>query len=552
MEEKIVLPPKYYHTNFEYLLTFVKEKYHHLLNTSEWSFLRKYYTLPEDAQCLFIRFTNRKGLFFKSDNLKYEELQDIPLQLKTLLKAGFLSKPDPLEHLHLTKDLLDVLTKAELLKFFSLNSMKSEKKEVIVSYLLAEFDYSELIIIINEATEIVKMNFEMEVSFLRFLFFGNRAMDMTEFVLRDMGLVQYYQQQDDDLVARFETRKDADDKWMVSDQFLIFDELSKSAETQEVLEWYMTLFDTIKDLSPIAKPSFDKLALRVARFFERAKQPGYAIEVYKTTPIAPARERLTRCLAKLGNIEEAKTWCELMIEQPQNNDEQYFAEYFIGNLGTKKSKKQTTTWLQNSKEIEISKIYKNQVELGAIDYFFENEFEAAFSENYPWRSIFGLWLWDIIFDPTLVSFHHPFQRRPSDLYLPDFYEKRHEQVEAKLLEFSDSDELLEYLWLNFTKHLDTANPFVVWLEEIWTLVRIIVIRIDLESLRSIVRKMAENLVENSRGFPDLLVWSESHYELVEIKGPNDNLSHQQLFWLRYFEEIGVKASVLRVKYQKDE
>ena len=61
-------------------------------------------------------------------------------------------------------------------------------------------------------------------------------------------------------------------------------------------------------------------------------------------------------------------------------------------------------------------------------------------------------------------------------------------------------------------------------------------------------KIAENLVENSRGLPDLLVWSENHYEFVEIKSPNDTLSSQQLFWLRYFKELGVNAKVLRIKF----
>ncbi len=47
---------------------------------------------------------------------------------------------------------------------------------------------------------------------MKFLFFGNRYLDMTEFVMRDMGLVQFESHDDDKLVARFNTRKDAEDK----------------------------------------------------------------------------------------------------------------------------------------------------------------------------------------------------------------------------------------------------------------------------------------------------------------------------------------------------
>src|SRR5690606_1796642 len=119
-----------------------------------------------------------------------------------------------------------------------------------------------------------------------------------------------------------------------------------------------------------------------------------------------------------------------------------------------------------------------------------------------------------------------FQRRPSDLYLPDFYDKRKQQVEERLHAYASSDEALAFLWQNFEAYQGTANPFVVWDMEIWGMVRILVHRVPIEALRSILRIMAENLVENSRGMPDLLIWTEETYELIEIKSPNDALSHQ--------------------------
>lgn len=67
MENK-ELPPKYYLDNFNFVLKFVQDKYKQILQEQEWRFLRKYYCLQEDAQCLFIRFANRTGLFLERIN----------------------------------------------------------------------------------------------------------------------------------------------------------------------------------------------------------------------------------------------------------------------------------------------------------------------------------------------------------------------------------------------------------------------------------------------------------------------------------------------------
>ncbi len=541
------LPPKYYHENFEYLLDFVKDKYADLLIETEWRFLRKYYSLSEDAQCLFIRFANRKGLFFKENILKYPEIEDIPENLHLLKERGFITPVNFEDHRLWINELLALLTRNELLRAFGMAEMKAAKKEEITEYLKTSLDAEEIVEVVSRSFPLVKVNFEEEVSFLKFLFFGNRSMDMTEFVLRDLGLVQYYRQNDDNLVARFTTRREAEDKWRVSEQFLVFSEIKDSYDAGRLFDWYCGFRDA--ELSAVAMPAFQKLQLTIGRQLERHKAFDLAIEVYEDARVPPARERKARSLARMKCYEEARAVCEEILLAPFNVDEEYFAEYFLPGLSGKKNRKQTTAWLKEAEEICISGEYRHSVELGSLDYFLEQGYSGGFSENFSWRALFGLWFWDIIFDPSLVAFHHPFQRRPSDLYLPDFYEKRKEQVQARLLEFQDADELVASLWQTFELHFGTANPFVVWDPEIWGMVKVLASRIPLDSLRKIVRIMAENLVENSRGMPDLLIWDDTRYELIEIKSPNDTLSNQQLFWLKTFGELGVNARVLRVRFR---
>lgn len=552
--EKVELPPKYYLEYFNYVLDFVQDKYKHILNESEWRFLRKYYCLSEDAQCLFIRFTNRRGLFFKTNKLIYNELANIPNLLDELLERGFIEKPSAEKHLTFGHDLLSVFSKEELLNLNLIaieKGIKKLKKDELITYLLQNLSFDSIVNAINEKESIIKVNFEFETAFMKFLFFGNRYMDMTEFVVRDLGLVQFETHDEDKLVARFNTRKDAEDKWFITDQNDLFNQLKDTAEPLEIYNWILNVNDSIVELSDVAKPSYERLILKIGAFLEKNKYLDESLAIYRLTEQVPSRERQARILHKLNLNEEALALCYLMIDKPKNADEKFFASDLITKIQNKKggAKKSTTSWLQQADSIMISEEFRGQVELGTIAYFNDEGMNAVFSENHLWRAIFGLIFWDIVFDPALVAFHHPFQRRPSDLYLPDFYQKRKELIISHLDSFQDIQQLLTYMGETYVSKAGIANPFVVWLEEIWLMSRKAVEVIELDSLKKILHEMSKNLVENLRGFPDLFVWDETSYTFVEVKSPTDNLSNQQLYWLQFFEEIGVKSKVLRVFWQ---
>lgn len=553
--EKKELPPKYYLDYFEYVLTFVKDKYSTLLKTEEWRFLRKYYCLSEDARCLFIRFSNRRGLFFRTGKIKYAEIENIPKCLAELLDQEFISELSPEKHLSVAPDLLQIFTKPELLKLFGDKELKKLNKADLVETIINEFDFDDVTEAINgNFNDIIKVNLEREVAFMKFLFFGNRYLDMTEFVVRDLGLINYYRHNDDELVARFADRKDAEDKWMISEQYEIFKQLKDSGEPKEVFDWFITLNDSLEDLSEVALPSYERLILKIGRYLEREKHYDESLEVYRLTSAVPSRERQVRTLEKLKNTEGAMALCEEMIASSFNADEHFFATDFVARLKAKKrSRKSTTEELKAAELITVPFEYKNRVELGSINYFIEEKgYEATFAENHLWRGMFGLIFWDIVFDPSLVAFHHPFQRRPSDLHLPAFYEKRKMQIIEHLGSFDSIEQLLVEMGNRYEKYQGIANPFVIWMEEIWTMIRKAIEYIGLENSKKVVHEMAKNIVENSRGFPDIFVWNPKNedYEFIEIKSPTDNLSNQQLYWLRYFKEIGVNARVLRVDFEE--
>jgi VRR-NUC domain len=542
------LPPKYYHSNFHYLIQFVVEKYAHILEESEIAFA----DLSEDAQSWFIRFSNRKGSFFKYQNINYEELSDLADHFEKLQNLGFISTLNPIKHLDYLQDVLYIITKPELQALFPISNLKAAKKEIWVNTILDSFTASEILEKIKNGIPILKVEHEREVNFIKFLFFGNRYLDMTEFVLADLGLVSYHKQSEDSMVARFSTRKEAEDKWMLTDQHILFREFKDTLNISEIADWFLTLKSQLQELSEIAIPSWEKLQLQIAKFFEQKKAFQEAITVYSDLKCVPARERKARCLFKLGYFEEAYAVCQEMTGDPQNADEFYFAEFFSKSISGKKNKKLTTQELNEAESVEISSIFKYRVEQGALNHFGEQGFEGGFSENFSWRALFGLFFWDIIFDPSLVAFHHPFQRRPSDLHLPAFYEKREKQIHELVNNFNSNEQLWAFLENQYIDNHGTANPFVIWLDSIWVMVEVLAKRITLEKLKAVLIKMAENIVENTRGLPDLLIWNENEVHLVEIKGPNDSLSNQQLYWQYYFKEIGISTYVLKVKFKNDE
>lgn len=547
--EQIVLPPKYYLTYFTYLLEFVQEKYKHILEEQEWRFFRKFYALTGDQQCLFIRLVNRRGNYFQVSKINYEEIEDLQQNLKVLVDKDFFTPPKNLIKQE-KEQLLSSLNKQQLYPIVQDSLPKTIKKEELIAAFIENENFWMDLTTSSTYADIIAVNFQYEVTFIKFLFFGNRYMDMSEFVVRDLGHLQYLYHDENKLVAQFEDRKDAEDKWLITDQFDLFRQKKKEDTPQEIYDWFLSFLESKKTFSKSAKPSLDRLILKIGKYLEREKAYEQAVQIFRKTEALPSKERQVRCLHKLKLIDEAIAMCQEMQATSTLADEYLFAKDFEQRvlLKSRKNKKLTTEKLHDAEAITISKIFRGQVELGTIDHYLQQGKQAVFSENHLWRNIFGLVFWELIFDPDLVAFHHPFQRRPSDLHLPDFYEKRADKIIEHLARFQDLESLLTHMGAIYDTYEGTSNPFVFWTEDSWPLARIICEKIELETLKNILHHISKDLSEHSRGFPDLFVWDEDGYEFVEVKSPTDNLSNRQLYWLDYFEKNGVNAKVLRVYF----
>ena len=120
----IILPEKYYHQYFIELLLFVQKYSAHLMGAAEELFIHDFNKLGIDAQCLFIRLSNRRGPYFRLDKLKYDEISSLESATKELELSGFISRElDPDEKIFKT------FTKVELKATYAHLDWSKQTKE---------------------------------------------------------------------------------------------------------------------------------------------------------------------------------------------------------------------------------------------------------------------------------------------------------------------------------------------------------------------------------------------------------------------------------------
>jgi hypothetical protein len=123
-------------------------------------------------------------------------------------------------------------------------------------------------------------------------------------------------------------------------------------------------------------------------------------------------------------------------------------------------------------------------------------------------------------------------------------------MEERLEILEDPDTWNVFLNRVFFEKYGITNPLVDWYGGLFPLVITLLERLSSEQVKAVMLEMARNLRENVRGFPDLFIWDDGDYQFIEVKSPTDSLSNQQLYWLRFFESINLRAKVLRIEWKK--
>ncbi|XP_071611064.1 fanconi-associated nuclease 1 isoform X1 [Heliangelus exortis] len=194
------------------------------------------------------------------------------------------------------------------------------------------------------------------------------------------------------------------------------------------------------------------------------------------------------------------------------------------------------------------------VEELALNHYRQHGFDQGIhGEGSTFITLYGILMWDIIFmDDIPDVFRNSYQMSPLDLYTDSFYESRRDVIEARLQQLhSASSETLGKLMADiWTAQEGKAAALVSWgrftsLQQAQSLVSCL----GGMFLSGVFRRLSKDLRHCRGGLPDLVVWcTHTHqFKLVEVKGPNDRLSHKQILWLSELKQLGATVEVCHVQ-----
>ena len=165
--------------------------------------------------------------------------------------------------------------------------------------------------------------------------------------------------------------------------------------------------------------------------------------------------------------------------------------------------------------------------------------------------------WSVLYDDAPAgAFAHPYQSAPLDLRSTSFYSQRSDRLSRllKQLEAGEGPAILAAVWDEQAEREPqvVGAPWGYALEDLQRIAR----ASGGQVLSRIVRNLASDFSGWGSGMPDIFLWRETsggslEGRFVEVKGPRDRLSEQQIAWLRDLEAEGAAVTVLRVQEPRE-
>ncbi|EFJ07647.1 hypothetical protein SELMODRAFT_236265 [Selaginella moellendorffii] len=592
-----------YQQNFLYMLQVVLERDLHLFTPDEIELLEAFRSISSDGQRLFVRLAQRKGPWFRLQNIFYEDIGDTNSAVHELVGTQFLSSrylvfdadvnsSELLEHLTVQelKDLavnskiMVVTSKTFFLVFISVPAYRS-KREILGG--------SNLTALIREATgPCIRIAETVDVLLWRLqrLFFLNGEQEFHVFLLVDIGRIKYPSYRCARTMPVFASRED----FLAYEQALQLAQvvdMSLEAGNSEALNSSFRKARTTLELINAHTESKHPFLARfsaawvyatictvAASFLEKERRYAEAVNLFKqllSMQYCPGRRgywtlRLSIDLEHLQRLEES-----LLVAENGLNDfnvrggDRIALQRRVLRLGKpprrwkvppyaallKKKHKVVTIMgrpLNNANGMK-SRFYgydgqQCSVEDLALQYYAGEDgggWKGVHSESGIWLTLFGLLMWDVIFSDVPDVFQTPFQTAPLDLCTDSFYPVRSSLIESRLQAIRDGGarQLVAETW---EEHYGTSCSGVNWkkysLEDLQT----ITVCIGGPGLSAICNLLAEDHSNWTAGMPDLLLWKEKEAKLAEVKGPGDRLSEQQVAWFLILSDANVPVELCKV------
>ncbi len=529
--------------NFRVLLDTVFEHYQDLLTEAETRYRERFIALSPPSQNLYVRLLTRSDSGTRLDQIQYPDIPDLSTQVQCLVTAG-LVKFNDCEN---PAELLRKITKAELIRYFKLETVAKTKKSDLVQMLLAQWEDKALCAQIYQHVRLLTVVNLPEFDTYRLCFFGNNHQDLSAFVVSELGHVRYENYGLSEQRRYYQTREQIQchKHYIGARQQLEDDTIKKHSDA---------LIDIAKGLPHpgdhvALQRRYHRLINTIARQLERLEKLPQALELYALSQQHPSRERQARILAKLNQKQDAVNLCKHILSNSHSLEEQEFASSFGSRLCRQLGQPfpQPDSCHIQERLLSLQPHPSRSVETLAAEAL-SNENEVCFYvENALFNSLFGLYFWDIIFAPIDGAFINPFQRGPLNGRSEYFYIDRKELIEQRL-QAMDREDWRRVIIQRYDDKHGVANMFVVWGILSQELLALSLVHIPTAHIKAIFASIAQHPGLFGNGFPDLIRFHNQGYELLEVKAPGDVVQTNQKRWFKRFAKHQIPATLLKVEW----
>jgi hypothetical protein len=537
--------PFYYLKHFDFVLSALSNDLEAFLSDSQGQVLSDLMSLPDTSRALFVRLYLRKGNFFRTDKIHYQEIGPLDRALQALVSKGMIkdvtqSRPD------LT---IRLRTKKELSALGLLKSIPAEirSREAIDDYLIRATEQMP-----GADFGIVQLQHRALIDRCQLTFFGNAHQSLADLILTDLGQRSFEHTSLSTTSWRKKSVLDDAALYILFRQFIgAIDEQRKHGlslgHTPEDLADHLSYLLTCLPGSPeepLNAQRFHRLVFEGGRLAERLGQTELALAWFDASEHPMNLERKLRILAKrkADSVPHlAKRLLDLTLEASHIK----FAERLLNRAA--QIAEHTIPLAQYTPQWNELSGFEGPVEHKVIQWLAqEQDIKAVHTENCLLSGLFGVFFWEVIFAPLDGAFFHPYQSAPADLYDQDFYLRREASFESRFDALDGASNRLEVFRRTYQAKAGIQNPFVVWSAIDLPLCEQILNRLAWPALRSLFESMAKNPRQATKGFPDLVVIHEDQIELIEVKGPGDRLQDHQIKWLSELNRVGISSSVMKI------
>jgi len=552
-------PPNYYADNLRAVVAHLNQHQSDVLGDQAADHGRIIHGLADQPARLLARLITRTTPVIRCDSLDYAEIDDTQAALKPLYDAELVAANTPVAG----DALLARLRVAEIRRLFPRYEKRCKTKQQLQDMVLANYGEAQIQGIVAEEVSWVCLCIAESLQRMLVSYFGSARGDFSDFVIRDLGLVKFEGYSLSENSRVFDNEGDLQ-------HYLDLLSLQRlpTAQRAAALPWLREQFFLAPTaqcpLNPDIRRRQDRLLIDWGRDFERNNDTAVALTCFAMAHAHPARERQVRILTKLAKkpgqlatpakfglnelpknpAQAAKNLLIAMREAPVCLLEAQAAQKLAKGGGARPST--SRAWRETHWRVATAP-YPN-VERRVLQDLIGNGGSGWHVENTLFSTLLGLAFWECIFAPVSGMFSHPFQAAPRDLYWPDFRRRRELLIAARLRALREPGAL----WQNINHTIDTKYGLSCALVS-WSIARSDVLsavqqRMTAEQLLGVFDYMLTDLSQTRSGLPDLFVaYPSRRFELVEVKGPGDQLQPNQRIWLNQLCTLNIPCRVIALR-----